>query len=240
MAEGGQGVLYPSVFVVDSHKDYPPLPPKPKALRRGLGVAQALLFLLVIIALCGMVIEAFFIYRLFHPDSVATPSTYSRIQDKQDIYVPPSTKMQNPVLPSRPVAHLNAGPQPPKSQIMQWDMESQPLLHQMKYKRGQLTIQREGYYYVYSKVFYSESNHGFTHSVRKISPRYRGKNITILQSRSYYSFNKPGKDLMASSNSFLGGAFHLLPNDSLFVMVSNASQILLAFAFENYFGAYML
>lgn len=241
MAEGAQGVPYPSVFVVDSHTGYPSLPPKPKAPRRGLGAAQILLFLLVSLALCGMAIEACFIYRLYHPDSVASASAYSSIQDKQDIYVPPPTKRPySVVLPSKPVAHLNAGPQPPKGELMQWNMDSDPLLFQMKYSDGRLTIQREGYYYVYSKVFYYESNHGFTHSVRIITPKYLGKNITILQSRRYHPFNKSGKDSMSSSNSFLGGVFHLHKHDSLVVMVSNTSQIFLAFAYENYFGSYML
>jgi hypothetical protein len=62
MAEGG--VPYPSVFMVDSHAAYPPLPPKPRPPGRG-GVAQSLLFLLVGLALCGLAIEACFIYHLY-------------------------------------------------------------------------------------------------------------------------------------------------------------------------------
>lgn len=57
-------VSYPSVFVVDSRMKPPPLPPKPGRRQRK-DVIQTLLVILVCVALCGMAVEACFIYHLF-------------------------------------------------------------------------------------------------------------------------------------------------------------------------------
>ena len=66
MAESG----YPSVYVVDTHATRPPVPPRLGKVRRRGGMAQTLLFILVSMALCGIIIEACFIYRLY-PKSVS-------------------------------------------------------------------------------------------------------------------------------------------------------------------------
>lgn len=57
-------ISYPSVFVVDSPTRPPPLPPKP-GYRQRQNKIQTLLIILVIVALCGMTIEACFIYRMY-------------------------------------------------------------------------------------------------------------------------------------------------------------------------------
>lgn len=68
MSEGG----YPSVFMVDTHATTrPPLPPRLNQGRRRAGAAQTLLIMLVSLALCGMAIEACFIYHLYQPESVS-------------------------------------------------------------------------------------------------------------------------------------------------------------------------
>lgn len=73
MAEGG----YPSVYVVDTHATRPSVPPRLSQGQQRAGVGQTLLFLLVSVALCGMAIEACFIYRLYKPQSVSIkPSNF--------------------------------------------------------------------------------------------------------------------------------------------------------------------
>lgn len=62
---------YPSVCVVDTHATRPPVPPRLNQVRRKSGVAQILLYMLVCVALCGMAIEACFIYRLYHREDVS-------------------------------------------------------------------------------------------------------------------------------------------------------------------------
>ncbi|XP_023867573.1 tumor necrosis factor ligand superfamily member 14 [Salvelinus sp. IW2-2015] len=238
MAEGG--VPYPSVFMVDSHATYPPLPPKPRPPGRG-GVAQSLLFLLVGLALCGLAIEACFIYHLYSKQgSVESGSAGMSIQDQEDIPkdVPPTSRPNPIVLPSKPVAHLTAGPQAPHGDgVMVWNMQAEPLLHEMEYKDGKLVIQKQGYYYVYSKIFFSEVNVAFTHSVCRTTPRYLGKDIELLKSRRYYP--KFGK-IMSTSNSYLGGVFHFFEDDSIFVKVKNVTQVRIQYSTENVFGIYMI
>lgn len=58
--------------VVDTYANRPPVPPRPnRGGPRHAGVAQTMLFLLVSLALCGMVIEAYFILRLYKNTSVS-------------------------------------------------------------------------------------------------------------------------------------------------------------------------
>lgn len=110
-------------------------------------------------------------------------------------------------------------------------METDPLLHGMIYKDGGLIIQKEGYYYVYSKVSFSDV---FQHSVTFSNDKFIG-NVTLLQSRKYSSASKESR-----SNSFLGGVFHLYAGDKIFVTVSSTSKIMLHRNSENFFGAFMI
>ncbi len=117
---------------------------------------------------------------------------------------------------------------------MAWSMIADPLLHEMDYKNGSLIIQKEGIYYVYSKVSFSASDF-FSHSVDQKTDRYMGKSIPLLKSQT--SAVKTGK---RRSNSYLGGVFHLHKGDAIFVSVSDTSKIPRHRSFENIFGAYMI
>lgn len=115
--------------------------------------------------------------------------------------------------------------------VMRWNV-SDPLLHGMIYKDGGLIIQKEGYYYVYSKVSFSDSG-VFQHSVTLSSEKYLN-NVTLMQSRKYSSASKESE-----SNSFLSGVFILYAGDRIFVTVSNTSKIMQNNNYEN-FGAFMI
>ncbi|KAM4598264.1 tumor necrosis factor ligand superfamily member 14 [Polymixia lowei] len=224
------GVLYPSVFVVDTHSSGPPpVPPRLKRAQRGAGRAQSLLFLLVSLALCGMAVEACFIYYLYHSRS-AESATASKISGDK-----PAQRRNPVVLPSKPVAHLTDGQNVTHGkEVMSWNADGNTLLFEMEYKQGGLVIQREGYYYVYSKVFFKESG-TFIHAVEVTTPRYLGKSIPLLQSR--YTGKR---SQVTRSNSFLGGVFHLNKDDAIFVKVNDGAQIVQFRAYENFFGAYMI
>ncbi|KAL0993240.1 hypothetical protein UPYG_G00105100 [Umbra pygmaea] len=239
MAE--HGVPYPSVFMVDTHAAYPPLPPKLRPHDRRRSVAQTMLFLLVALAFFGLAIEACFIYHLYSTKGNAeSGSAALSIQDEEDITDILPTERPNPVvLPSKPVAHLTAAPQAGREDgVIEWNMEDQPLLHGIIYNKGKLVIQKEGYYYIYSKVFFSEADVPFMHSVCKTTPRYSEIHpLSLLQSRRYHP--KSGRNIV-TSNSYLGGVFHFFENDSIFVKVVNISQIRISLATENVFGIYMI
>lgn len=67
MAEFGK----PSVYVVDSHATRPALPPRMNQKVKHASAAQTILFMLVTLALFGMVIEACFIYSLYQSNYVS-------------------------------------------------------------------------------------------------------------------------------------------------------------------------
>ncbi|XP_068574692.1 tumor necrosis factor ligand superfamily member 14 [Cebidichthys violaceus] len=238
MSKGG----YPSVCVVDTHTTRPAVPPRLSQGRQRVGVAQTLLFVLVSVSLCGMAIEACFIYRLYQPGSRITGEadlSYFALQ-KQNIVAKTATSklIAAPTLdipPSKPVAHLTDGQDVvhgPK--IMAWSMDAAPLLHEMDYKGKSLVIQKEGYYSVYSKVSFLDVD-VFYHSVNRRTERYLGGSIPLLMSRR---FSDGSSELR--SNSYLAGVFHLRKGDALFVEVSNTSHIARLKSYENIFGAYMI
>ena len=119
---------------------------------------------------------------------------------------------------------------------MLWDDEQgDTILHEIKYKDGVLTIQQEGYYFVYSKIYFVEThNIAHLHSVVRTTLRYPNE-MVLLMSREYQS--NPAKNVR--TNSYLGGMFHFFKNDTIFVRVNN-TRVILSNAAENYFGAYMV
>lgn len=111
------------------------------------------------------------------------------------------------------------------------------LLHQVAYDNntGSLVIQKEGFYQVYSKVSFKDTL-VFHHSVQRTTSRYKGKDIPLLTARKYSA----PKHREGSSNSYLGGVFHLQVNDTVFVKVRDTSALLLFDAYEHVFGTFML
>lgn len=114
-------------------------------------------------------------------------------------------------------------------------MDSDPLLYKMDYNDGRLLILKEGFYYVYSKVSFSD-NGIFHHSVELDTKLFAGKSISLLLSRKYSEKISTNR----LSNSYLGGVFHLHKDDALFVKVNNASKVVRSKFSENTFGAYMI
>ncbi|KAM4717013.1 tumor necrosis factor ligand superfamily member 14 [Anableps anableps] len=224
-----------SVFVVDTHATRPTVPPRLGKEKKQSGAAQSLLFLLVTLALCGMIIEACLIYRLYQ--STYAPSASSLKQTGENSVSPTKNPMDG-ILPSKPVAHLTDGQDVHHdTHIMSWSMIAEPLLYEMEYKNKQLIIQKEGYYFIYSKVYFSEGG-TFYHSVAMQTEKYAGGSITLLQSREYSL--KKDKGPHSYSNSYLAGVFHLSENDAIYVNISNTKQIVRHKSYENVFGAYMI
>lgn len=235
MTEGA--ARFPTVFTVDSyHTTPPPLPPRP-GRRRQVGLTQVLLFLLVTVALCGMVVEAWLIYRLYYPPeaptAVAMPSAAKRIGNAPD-FGPEPTKWSRLVeTPSKPLAHLTDGHDVSyKSNVMSWSDIGDPLLYRVVYKENSLVFQESGYYYIYCKVsFHAEYN--FYHSIELKTKYYYGnKNITILTSKHTLKSTQ--------SNSFLAGIFYFYKGDAIFVKVNDISLVARHDSYENVFGAYMI
>ncbi|KAM7387176.1 hypothetical protein PAMA_009678 [Pampus argenteus] len=178
--------------------------------------------------------------KLFIFPLQVTSATSSKIIAEQAV-TSPVVKWRKPVLPSKPVAHLTDGQDVVhEKMIMSWSRDADPLLHEMDYKDNSLVIQKDGYYFVYSKVFFMD-NGLFHHFVELHTEKYIGKSINLLQSRQYFICKKHRCDgYDKRSNSYLGGVFHLERGNAIFVKVSNTSKVLRHQYSENFFGAYMI
>ncbi|XP_067442382.1 tumor necrosis factor ligand superfamily member 14-like isoform X1 [Thunnus thynnus] len=184
-------------------------------VRQCFRAARTPLFILVGLALFGLTVEAYFIKRLYHllpAVSTQTPNTT------------PGQDGHNLNLSCKPFAHVvadvhNGG----------WPTDSCG----MDYKDGRLIVQKEGRYYVYSKVSLRDSS-VIQHSVELSTPQYP-KNITLMKSTKY-SQTTHKEDV---SSSYLGGVFHLCQGCYFFVKV-NYMQNLQKNSYNNFFGAFMI
>ncbi|KAK7167137.1 hypothetical protein R3I94_001514 [Phoxinus phoxinus] len=239
-------ISYPSVFVVDSPMRPPPLPPKPGFRQRQKGI-QTLLVILVIVALCGLTVEACFIYRLYSTKEQPTPPSESHTaMRKQEKDVALSKHQQlGEMKPSKPMAQLTTGNSTVNGVVL-WNEHHESILHQVKLKpaEGKLVIEKEGYYSVYSKINFKEDKITCTHSVLRTTDRY-GADILLLQSSRFHLKLQKQRVVVDNSfhgsvdNSFLGGMFHLYKGDAVFVKVQNCTLVL-SNAAENYFGVFMV
>ncbi|XP_029946398.1 tumor necrosis factor ligand superfamily member 14 isoform X2 [Salarias fasciatus] len=215
----------PPVYVVDTHATRPPLPPRTDRRPKRGDRTQTVLVVLVSLALFGLFAEACFIYYLHQSEAAASPSS-----SKQTGGAPPT----RPPKTAKPVAHLTGGVNSAHGwSIMVWSHEEPPILEGIEFRDKSLIIQKEGFYYVYSKVFFSDSG-TFYHCVETSSTRYRDGKI-LLKSRKYSPESETTK-----SNSFLGGVFHFDKDDSVYVTVNDTQKIRRHTPQENVFGAYMI
>uniref|UniRef100_A0A3P9CGP2 Tumor necrosis factor ligand superfamily member 14 n=1 Tax=Maylandia zebra TaxID=106582 RepID=A0A3P9CGP2_9CICH len=127
-----------------------------------------------------------------------------------------------------------------ENEVMLWHINNLTVLSGMAYKDGRLEVQEEGFYYVYSKVCFSDhglwnqSPYFFHHFVMK-SAHLHGNHYTLMQSQKELRVNS--SDL---NNSFLGGLFHLHKGDGIFVRIRTNLNILQYDVSEHFFGAFMM
>ncbi|XP_061905859.1 tumor necrosis factor ligand superfamily member 14 [Entelurus aequoreus] len=227
-----------SVYVIDGAPTAPPLPPRAGRGRKSGRLTQNILFLLVSVALIGLILEAVLIFYM-HPASPTKPTSapFSKVKAEQHGHLLSDSSR---VSPSKPVACLMDGQDVVHGQqILGWSLKPRPVLHKMHYVREDrsLVVQKEGHYFVYSKVYFEDVSM-FSHSVVMLTRRHNEELIPLMQSRKYS--RKYSTKAEEDSNSFLGGVFHLRQDDALFVKVSDSSKIIRHKAYENIFGAFMI
>ncbi|KAI5628099.1 hypothetical protein C0J50_8337 [Silurus asotus] len=241
MADGH--AAYPSVFVVDGATHFPPpLPPKPGQRRmqvRRNRLVQNTLLVLVCLTLLGVLMEGVFIYKL-HKNNDTSESKAAESPEALKGDQPVTRRPKPPPIPrpSKPLAHLAAGSKKPEKEgILEWIVEGDPIIHELEYRDGTLIVQKEGYYYVYSKISYSAEGNSFTQMVQKRSQRLPGSSMELL---TYKRYNPSPLQKGSVRSSYVGGVFFMYTNDAVFVYVNNGSSVLLHKPADNCFGMFML
>ncbi|XP_051776252.1 tumor necrosis factor ligand superfamily member 14 [Erpetoichthys calabaricus] len=125
---------------------------------------------------------------------------------------------------------------------LKWESKlGEAFTHEVDYTdNGSLLIKHEGFYYIYSKVFYGEiackqKPTYFSHAIYKKMPSYK-KEIELMLMKKFYCIDSSGQWL---ANSYLGGVFHLQPDEEIYVKVDNKELVRLGTA-ENFFGVFQV
>ncbi|CAM4457693.1 unnamed protein product [Leuciscus chuanchicus] len=246
----------PQVFVVDSQVSPPQGP-----VRRDVPRLQ-LLYLLLTVALVGVLIEAVCIGHLYsrHTTSSDVPTVERRKGEKDLIHS--SATVLNETLPkttpkpeaeNKPVAEAKNKPVAKPAAFLQsdsatsgrngvlgWRTTSYPVFMEgMGYKNNSLYIQQEGYYYIFSKISHLDNCIFFQHIVMQRSHSYNNKPIELMQNSRFLCVSDQHQSDGERGNSYLGGIFRLNEGDSVFVKVNNSSLVLHN-PYENFFGAFMV
>ncbi|XP_017538758.1 tumor necrosis factor ligand superfamily member 14 [Pygocentrus nattereri] len=240
----------PQVFVVDSQA---PVTLQPSGVRHASNKNKPyLLYLLVGLALLGVTIEAIFIYQLYQPSAAQASSDTSRTaqrtgaeagQDGSSNEIPPVWNKETKEQEDKPAAFLQGLNVPVRGDgVMQWQKDGlDPFVRGLDYNEGSLRIQTQGFYYVYSKVYFSETCALFKHQVKRRSPRYNNSPTDLMQSLRYSCVGSQRHEQNRADvgNSFLGGVFLLYKGDSVYVQV-NDSRVIRAGVYDNFFGVFMI
>ncbi|XP_038569932.1 tumor necrosis factor ligand superfamily member 14-like [Micropterus salmoides] len=264
MAEGGEGTC-PKVFVVDSQANYISMPSRRESKWARAG--QKYLFLLVGLAMLGLVVEGCLIYNLYKKTQAfplsgshllcqnsSNPKTsdgtiMSQVGHKESNEIP-TVRTHQEQIQQRPFAQLLGSSHPMDEQnVVQWVHEGgETITRNMDYNNGRLLVQKDGYYYLYSKVTLEISNTAmecsvFQHKVMKKTEAY-GNPIELMRSKRVSCGTQRPSSSKPSSvenlwNSFLAGIFHLQKGDKIFVRLDNIKKMHEG-STDNLMGAFMI
>ncbi|KAL6460577.1 hypothetical protein MHYP_G00305430 [Metynnis hypsauchen] len=244
---------------------------------RGNKMIQTMIYLLVSMALFGIVVEACFIYHLYttkHSSEVLHDKDFPQTDARNDTdtfsfcimeasTVPPQTSLPSLKKPIKPLAHLTASTVPPQTRlpslkkhikplahltgsseqpsadgVMPWRAE--PELHELQYKENKLVVEKEGYYYIYSKLCFDADDATFYHMMMKTMTRYTGTSpIELLRNRYHGDHTKPPQNVGSLQNSYLGGMFHFHKGEAVYVLVKSG-RVCPQISAYNYFGMFMV
>ncbi|KAF7643648.1 hypothetical protein LDENG_00235780 [Lucifuga dentata] len=209
MAEGGAGTC-PQVFVVDSQASYIPLPSGKSP--RWAGVGQRLLLLLVGLAVFGLIVEGFFLYKLYNKtealslclsfsvcQNLTSTKTSAPLGGTVMSHLGAEEMNETPRFPTgrahlaeiqrKPSAHLLGSSIPVgEDKIVQWTNNvGDAFTFRMDYNNGHLLVQQKGYYYLYSKVHLNaaEECSPIKHKVMKATMAYE-KSMELMKSISFH------------------------------------------------------
>ncbi|KAL8164553.1 UNVERIFIED_CONTAM: hypothetical protein K2H54_053327 [Gekko kuhli] len=228
---------YPSVFVVDGPaRGAPFVPPVPRSQKRRRH-GQLLLGVLVLMALAGLAVQAYFLICFRKELDKATAQGAAKASHDRLIQDPRPP-------PEKPGAHLTgASFTTTGNDTLQWEhRHGLAFLQEMDYRAGSLICQKPGHYYVYSKLSLGQANCSgrqqrstlLTHSVFKRTPRYP-REIVLLTSIMPYCGTETWQQ-----NSFLAGVVELQEKEEIYVKVSETQLVRVKDGTRSYFGTFMI
>ncbi|KAF0037667.1 hypothetical protein F2P81_010541 [Scophthalmus maximus] len=237
MAEGNVATC-PQVFVVDTRSNYVSMPKE--TLRARLG--QKLLLLLVGLTTLGLVVQGYFIYTLYKKtEAFSLGGSHPFYLNQSD---PRTSALQGGTMSQ--VGSKGSNSPVGENNVVQWiDKSGDAITHNMSYDKGQLLVEKEGFYYLYSKVQLNAAVECslILHKVMKNTTAY-GQPIELMRSKSFRCRTPKPPSAKASAgedlwNSFLAGIFHLQSGDKIFVTLENIQKIRPGPA-DNFMGAFMI
>ncbi|TNN63063.1 Tumor necrosis factor ligand superfamily member 14 [Liparis tanakae] len=235
MAEGGVGAC-PQVFVVDTQTSYISVPSGKGS--RWAGVGQKFLLLLVGLTLLGLVVEGFFLCRLYKKTEELSLCKYPLCQNLSH---PQTSGQQGGTILSL-LGHKGSNTPVGANNMVLWEnIDGETVTHHMGYAKGQLLVEEDGYYYLYSKVTINAEKTRLViqHKVLKDTSSY-DKSIVLMRSKS----SRSQTSTKASDNgdlwsSFLAGIFHLQSGDKIFVTLESIDNMRPG-PTDNLMGAFMI
>ncbi|XP_053532210.1 tumor necrosis factor ligand superfamily member 6 [Ictalurus punctatus] len=231
------------VFVVDSQATPNLVPPK----QRNKGTY--LLYILLGLALFGVIVEGVLIYRLHQRISTQIPPEAAQHFKQIGENNTRGDAYSNEILPPLPTQKTDSDTKPAaflhynhsvKSGVMQWNFQGFPtLMHNFNYSNGNLIIPKDGYYYIFSKVSFKTCSI-FKHEVKLKSSRYSYQPISFMTDMRCNCV-EPTKTQEKGTqfSSYVGGVLKLYKKDEVYVSVSNHSK-LTGTPSENFFGGFMI
>uniref|UniRef100_A0A8D3BYB5 THD domain-containing protein n=1 Tax=Scophthalmus maximus TaxID=52904 RepID=A0A8D3BYB5_SCOMX len=198
-----------------------------------LQVDKSLLYRMCISGCCLTCVAFFSLFLLFQGGTMSQVGSKGRQNPEQ--------------IQHRPFAHLMGSNSPVGvNNVVQWiDKSGDAITHNMSYDKGQLLVEKEGFYYLYSKVQLNAAVECslILHKVMKNTTAY-GQPIELMRSKSFRCRTPKPPSAKASAgedlwNSFLAGIFHLQSGDKIFVTLENIQKIRPGPA-DNFMGAFMI
>ncbi|CAJ1053186.1 tumor necrosis factor ligand superfamily member 14-like [Xyrichtys novacula] len=264
MAEACNGPP-PQVFVVDSQACPVSVPMGRK--QRWERASKNFLLLTLVLVVFGLVVQGYLIHslnkkmetfshRLSHLTSqnLSGPISSSLQGDKMQSQDRPkgTTNEITMIRPQtvdqeRPFAHLMGSNRTvDKDNVVQWlNNSGDSITYNMGYRNGRLLVEKEGYYYIYSKVSLDAEEEClyFQHEVWRDTTAY-GKPIQLLKSKRPRCLTDRPANRNPSAvddywNSFLAGIFELNKGDGIYVKLDSKEKRLPDPA-DNLLGGFMI
>ncbi|XP_030052739.1 tumor necrosis factor ligand superfamily member 14 [Microcaecilia unicolor] len=236
--------VYPSVFIVDGQASIYPFVPMGRRKRRSCSPAYLVLTFLVLLALAGVAVEAYFLKQF--QDELDRAS--SQLSDGINSSVAKMVQ-ERTLTEEKPAAHVIGADYTQNAsgeEALLWEYKrGLAFLHQVDYTNGHLHCRKPGHYFIYSKIQFGElkceSHHKesllLIHGIYKKIPSYPQEMPLTVNQKPYC--NRKDSDQWWD-NSFLAGIFLLEEEEELYVKVPSKHIVRIKDGTRSYFGMFMI